>query len=53
MESIITFFAIIGLCIIVYAYHMRKRKYKEYPISCDVIYIIKDNDKEWGNNILY
>jgi len=52
MESIITFFAIIGLCMFVYAYHMMRRKYKKYPITCDVLYIIEDEDELWSNNIL-
>ena len=38
MDSIITFFCIIGLCIFVYSYQMMRRKHKDYPHRCNVLY---------------
>ena len=39
MDSIITFFCIFGLCIFAYAYIKMRHINKDYPLSCNVLYI--------------
>ena len=39
MESVIAFFCIIGLCVLVYSYQMMRRKYKDYHSRCNVLYV--------------
>tara|TARA_B100000035_G_C20961526_1_gene536767 strand:+ start:642 stop:869 length:228 start_codon:yes stop_codon:yes gene_type:complete len=49
IDSVLIFFSIIFLGIVVYAFQMRNRLHKKYSQSCDVVYlpkkekIIKDN----------
>ena len=39
MESIISFFCICGLCIFVYAYIKMRQINKDYPSTCNILYI--------------
>jgi len=39
MESIISFFCIFGLCIFVYAYIKMRQINKDYPSTCNILYI--------------
>ena len=39
MESIITFFCIVGLCIFMYGYIRMRHINKDYPLKCNVLYI--------------
>ena len=43
MDSIITFFCIIGLCVFVYAYQMMNRKKRDYPHRCNVLYVPRED----------
>ena len=44
MDSIITFFCIIGLCVFVYAYQMMNRDKRDYPHRCKVIYVPRHDE---------
>ena len=39
MDSIITFFCIVGLCIFMYGYIRMRQINKDYPLSCNVLYL--------------
>ena len=39
MDSIITFFCIVGLCIFMYGYIRMRHINKDYPLSCNVLYL--------------
>jgi len=40
-DSFLIFGCIVFIILLVYAFQMRNRLYKDYPTSCDVIYIPK------------
>ena len=44
MDSIITFFCIIGLCVFVYAYQMMNRDKRDYPHRCKVLYVPRHDE---------
>ena len=44
MDSIITFFCIIGLCAFVYAYQMMNRDKRDYPHRCKVLYVPRHDE---------
>ena len=44
MDSIITFFFIIGLCVFVYAYQMMNREKRDYPHRCKVLYVPRHDE---------
>ena len=44
MDSIITFFCIIGLCVFVYAYQMMNRERRDYPHRCKVLYVPRHDE---------
>ena len=44
MDSIITFFCIIGLCVFMYAYQMMRRKHKDYTHRCNVLYVPRHDE---------
>ena len=44
MDSIITFFCIIGLCVFVYAYQMMNREKRDYPHRCKVLYVPRHDE---------
>ena len=46
MESIISFFCIFGLCIFVYAYIKMRQINKDYPSSCNILYIPRDDNPD-------
>ena len=46
MDSLITFFCIIILCIFVYGYIMMRHKYNDYSQSCNVLYIPRNNSSD-------
>jgi hypothetical protein len=39
MDSIITFFCIVGLCIFMYGYIRMRQINKYYPLACNVLYL--------------
>mgnify|MGYP003682403857 CR=1 FL=1 len=43
MDSIITFFCIVGLCIFMYSYIRMRQQNKDYPLSCNVLYLPRDD----------
>ena len=43
MESIITFFCIVILCIFMYSYMRMTQLNKDYPLSCNVLYLPRKN----------
>ena len=43
MESLISFFCIVVLCMFVYGYIMMKNKYKNYSHTCNTLYIPRNN----------
>ena len=43
MDSIITFFCIVGLCIFMYGYIRMRQLNKDYPLSCNVLYLPRDD----------
>lgn len=43
MDSIITFFCIVGLCIFMYSYIRMRQLNKDYPLSCEVLYVPRDD----------
>ena len=43
MDSIITFFCIFVLCISVYSYIRMRQLNKDYPLSCEVLYVPRDD----------
>ena len=48
MDSIIAFFCIIGLCVFMYAYQMMRRKHKDYPHRCNVLYVPRHDETTRG-----
>ena len=46
MDSIITFFCIVGLCISMYGYIRMRQLNKDYPLSCNVLYLPRDDIKK-------
>lgn len=44
MDSVIIFFCIIAICIIVYSYQMMRRKHKDYSQYCRVVYIPRHDE---------
>ena len=44
MDSIITFFCIVGLCVFVYAYQMMNRNKRDYPHRCKVLYVPRHDE---------
>ena len=44
MDSILTFFCIIGLCVFVYAYQMMNRLKRDYPHRCNVVYVPRHDE---------
>ena len=43
MDSIITFFCIVVLCIFMYSYIRMRQQNKGYPLSCNVLYLPRDD----------
>ena len=43
MDSIITFFCIVGLCIFMYGFIRMRQLNKDYPLSCNVLYLPRDD----------
>ena len=46
MESIIAFICICGLCIFVYAYIKMRQINKDYPYSCNILYIPEHDNSD-------
>ena len=46
MDSIITFFCIVGLCIFMYGYIRMRQLNKDYSLSCNVLYVPRDDIKK-------
>ena len=46
MDSIITVFCIIGLCILAYAYIKMRQINKDYSLSCNVLYIPRHDNPD-------
>ena len=46
MDSIITFFCIVGLCIFMYGYIRMRQLNKDYSLSCNVLYLPRDDIKK-------
>ena len=46
MDSIITFFCIVGLCIFMYGFIRMRQLNKDYPLSCNVLYLPRDDIKK-------
>ena len=44
MESLITMFCIFGLCVFMYAYISMYNLNKDYPTSCNILYIPKHDN---------
>ena len=43
LEPLLTLGSIVFFILLIYAYQMRKRKYKKYATSCDVLYYPENN----------
>ena len=44
MDSLITFFCIVGLCIFMYGYIRMSQLNKDYPLSCNVLYLPRKDE---------
>ena len=51
MDSIITFFCIVGLCISMYGYIRMTQINNDYPVKCNTIYIPMDDSIGIGKNM--
>ena len=44
METLMTFFSIIILCVFMYAYIRMYQLNKDYPTSCNVLYVLREDN---------